>query len=141
MGVSRLDELFAATKSHDEWFAYFGTLTFREFMRLFDQASERFPASSRDRETFERHLPMMTAFARKLLMAGHIMYPATEGERRGLIHMAETFFAWMSKLPNEEGRCKLTETWHATQDYCRSFGHSREVVFDILVGEKQFKDR
>jgi hypothetical protein len=141
MGVSRLDELFAATKRHEEWLVYFGTLTFVEFMQLYDQAVERFPASVRHAETFERHYAMMTAFATKLMLAGHVMWPATMAERRGLIHMAETFYAWISKLPDEDARTKLAQSWDDTLKYCAEEGYFRGGVFHPSVPQKQFKDR
>lgn len=141
MAVSHLDQLLAQTRSQNEWIEYFGELRFRVFIELFDKALERFLWTVKDRETFDRHLPMLVAFTRKLLIAAHFMQPASQSERSALIEKAERAFTSIHQLPDEPTRAQLTKIWENTQKYCNRFGYRSGRTFDTRTPEKQFKDR
>lgn len=141
MAVSHLDQLLAQTRSQNEWIEYFGTLKFRTFIELYDKALEKFLWSVKDRETFNRHMPLLVAFARKLLLAAHFMRPASQSERATLIEKAERTFTSIHQLPDEPTRAQLMKVWESTQRYCNRLGYRSGAAFEAHALEKQFKDR
>ena len=110
-------------------------------MELYEQALDPFPGSLKNSQTFDRHLPIMVAFTRKLLLAGHFIQRATQDERLGWIRKAEDSFGWICELSkNGETRTALTELWDSTRRYCDKVGYKSDR-FEARGSEKQFRDR